>query len=119
MQDYAPAPGAKSSRRPGSATGSWRSGWRARPLPGCSMLSWKTAGRAGPGAGAAAVPGASGPAGRARGPADYVTGEDGIARTRAEKGRSRPLVTKFGQVTVSRIAYRAPGVPTCTRWTRR
>jgi hypothetical protein len=38
-----------------------------------------------------------------------VTGEDGIVRTRAEKGRKRPLVTKFGQVSVSRIAYRAPG----------
>jgi hypothetical protein len=38
-----------------------------------------------------------------------VTGEDGIVRTRAERGRERPLVTKFGQVTVSRIAYRAPG----------
>ena len=40
-----------------------------------------------------------------------VTGEDGVARTRAEKGRTRPLVTKFGQVGVSRIAYRAPGRP--------
>jgi hypothetical protein len=40
-----------------------------------------------------------------------VTGEDGVLRTRAEKGRERPLATKFGQVTVSRIAYRAPGVP--------
>ena len=40
-----------------------------------------------------------------------VTGEDGIPRTRAEKGRTRPLVTKFGQVTVSRIAYRVPGRP--------
>jgi hypothetical protein len=40
-----------------------------------------------------------------------VTGEDGAARTRAEKGRTRPLVTKFGQVTVSRIAYRSPGLP--------
>jgi hypothetical protein len=40
-----------------------------------------------------------------------VTGEDGIARTRAEKGRARSLVTKFGQVTVFRIAYRAPGAP--------
>ncbi len=38
-----------------------------------------------------------------------VTGEDGVARRRAEKGRTRPLVTKFGQVTVSRIAYRSPG----------
>jgi hypothetical protein len=40
-----------------------------------------------------------------------VTGEDGVARTRAEKGRVRPLVTKFGQVSVSRIAYRSPGRP--------
>jgi hypothetical protein len=38
-----------------------------------------------------------------------VAGEDGVPRTRAEKGRERPLMTKFGQVTVSRIAYRAPG----------
>ena len=38
-----------------------------------------------------------------------VAGEDGVVRTRAEKGRTRPLVTKFGQVTVSRIAYRSPG----------
>ena len=40
-----------------------------------------------------------------------VAGEDGVVRTRAEKGRGRPLVTKFGQVTVSRIAYRSPGLP--------
>src|SRR5260370_373232 len=39
------------------------------------------------------------------------TGEDGVLRTRAEKGREWPLATKFGQVTVSRIAYRAPGAP--------
>jgi hypothetical protein len=38
-----------------------------------------------------------------------VTGADGVVRTRAERGRTRPLVTKFGQVTVSRIAYRSPG----------
>jgi hypothetical protein len=38
-----------------------------------------------------------------------VAGEDGVARTRAERGRTRPLVTKFGQVSVSRIAYRSPG----------
>ena len=38
-----------------------------------------------------------------------VTGQDGVPRTRAEKGRTRPLVTRFGQVTVSRIAYRSPG----------
>ena len=40
-----------------------------------------------------------------------VTGQDGVRRPRAEKGRTRPLVTKFGQVTVSRIAYRSPGRP--------
>jgi hypothetical protein len=38
-----------------------------------------------------------------------VTGADGIVRTRAERGRTRPLMTVFGQVTVSRIAYRSPG----------
>jgi len=38
-----------------------------------------------------------------------LAGEDGVVRTRAEKGRTRPLVKKFGQVTVSRIAYRSPG----------
>lgn len=38
-----------------------------------------------------------------------VAGEDGVVRTRAEHGRTRPLMTKFGQVTVSRIAYRSPG----------
>ncbi len=32
-------------------------------------------------------------------------------RTREERGRERPLVTKFAQVTVSRIAYRSPGRP--------
>jgi hypothetical protein len=40
-----------------------------------------------------------------------VTGEDGVVRTRAERGRERPLMTKFGQVIVSRIAYRSPGRP--------
>ena len=65
-----------------------------------------------------------------------VAGEDGVRRTRAEKGRTRPLLTRFGQVTVSRIAYRSPGranvhlldrelnlpersIPTgCARWQR-
>ena len=40
-----------------------------------------------------------------------VTGEDGVVRTRAERGKERPLMTKFGQVTVPRIAYRSPGRP--------
>ena len=42
---------------------------------------------------------------------DDVAGEDGVVRTRAERGRTRPLVTRFGQVRVSRIAYRSPGRP--------
>ncbi len=37
-----------------------------------------------------------------------VTGQDGVVRTRAERGRTRPLTAKFGQVTVSRIADRVP-----------
>ena len=40
-----------------------------------------------------------------------VAGEDGVVRTRADKDRKRPLLTVFGQVIVSRIAYRAPGLP--------
>ena len=42
---------------------------------------------------------------------DDVAGADGVVRTRAERGRTRSLVTRFGQVTVSRIAYRSPGRP--------
>ena len=40
-----------------------------------------------------------------------VTGPDGIGRTRAERGHARPLASVFGAVTVTRIAYRAPGAP--------
>ena len=40
---------------------------------------------------------------------EQVTGPDGICRTRAEAGHTRPLATVFGPVTVSRIAYRSPG----------
>ena len=42
---------------------------------------------------------------------DDVAGEDGVVRPRAERGRERPLMTKFGQVSVARIAYRSPGRP--------
>jgi len=42
-----------------------------------------------------------------------VAGKDGVVRTRAERGRARPLMTVFGQVAVSRIAYRSPGWPGC------
>jgi hypothetical protein len=38
-----------------------------------------------------------------------VTGADGIARTRMEHDHRRPLATLFGEVTVTRTAYRAPG----------
>src|SRR5260370_30469231 len=40
-----------------------------------------------------------------------VAGEDGVVRTRAERGRTRPLTTIFGQVTGSRIASPSPGRP--------
>lgn len=42
---------------------------------------------------------------------EQVTGPDGIARTRAGAGHSRPLSSVFGQVTVSRVAYQSPGAP--------
>jgi hypothetical protein len=38
-----------------------------------------------------------------------VTGPDGICRTWAEAGHTRPLSSVFGPVTVTRIGYRAPG----------
>jgi hypothetical protein len=44
-----------------------------------------------------------------------VTGAEEIARTRTKQGRSQPLATKSGQITVTRIAYRARR--TRTHWT--
>jgi hypothetical protein len=38
-----------------------------------------------------------------------VVGADGVERTRVERGRSRRLATVFGQVTLTRMAYRSPG----------
>jgi len=42
-----------------------------------------------------------------------VTGADGVPRTRAERGHARTVVTRLGEVTVTRIAYRSGvrGVP--------
>src|ERR1700722_5922915 len=40
-----------------------------------------------------------------------VSGPDGVTRTRAERGHARQLASVFGPVTVTRIAYRAPGAP--------
>jgi len=42
-----------------------------------------------------------------------VTGADGVARTRAERGHARAMVTMVGEVQVGRIGYRAKerGVP--------
>lgn len=37
-------------------------------------------------------------------------GADGVARARTESGHQRELATVFRTVTVTRIAYRAPGV---------
>jgi len=39
-----------------------------------------------------------------------VVGADEVARTRVETGHERGLATVFGPVTVTRMAYRAPGV---------
>jgi hypothetical protein len=36
-----------------------------------------------------------------------VTGEDGVRRTRAERGHDRPVVTRLGEVRVRRIGYRS------------
>ncbi len=36
-----------------------------------------------------------------------VTGADGVPRRRAEAGHSRPVVTRLGEVTVTRIGYRS------------
>lgn len=38
-------------------------------------------------------------------------GADGVVRTRLEKDHRRALTTVFGPVTVTRMAYRAPGAP--------
>jgi hypothetical protein len=40
-----------------------------------------------------------------------VTGPGGVVRRRAERGHTRTLASVFGPVTVTRIAYRAPGAP--------
>jgi len=40
-----------------------------------------------------------------------VAGTDGVTRSRAEHGHPRALSTVLGEVTVTRIAYRAPGAP--------
>ncbi|MGH3889668.1 MAG: ISKra4 family transposase [Pseudonocardiaceae bacterium] len=40
---------------------------------------------------------------------EVVVGADGVGRARAEGGHQRDLATVFGTVTVTRIAYRAPG----------
>jgi hypothetical protein len=40
-----------------------------------------------------------------------VTGTDGVRRGRVEKGHKRGLTSVSGQVTIDRLAYRAPGCP--------
>jgi hypothetical protein len=39
---------------------------------------------------------------------ERVPGADGVVRTRVEKGHQRVLATVFGEVTVTRMAYRTP-----------
>ena len=109
MQGYAPACGTRRSRSRGSSTRRRRTGWPAEAaglqhaeleeqldVRGRELMRRLFQGRL------------DLPAARRSG-GDDVAGEDGVVRTRAERGRTRPLVTKFGQVTVSRIAYRSPG----------
>ena len=50
---------------------------------------------------------------------EQVVGEEGVARSRVESGHARALETVFGTVTVQRLAYRAPGLGTFLRPTRR
>jgi hypothetical protein len=40
-----------------------------------------------------------------------VAGADGVRRARVERGHTRALATVFGQVSVRRMAYRAPDAP--------
>lgn len=42
---------------------------------------------------------------------EHVTGDEGKVRSRVEPGHVRALETVFGIVSVERLAYRAPGVP--------
>jgi hypothetical protein len=41
---------------------------------------------------------------------EQVTGDEGVLRSRVEKGHERALETVFGTVSVGRLAYRAPPV---------
>ena len=50
---------------------------------------------------------------------DDVAGEDGVVRTRAERGRARPLVTKFGRSACRGSPTGRRAGTTCTRWTQR
>jgi len=50
---------------------------------------------------------------------EKVTGADGVAWTRAENRPIRPLATASGQLTLTRIAYRAPGAGNVARRMRR
>ena len=42
-------------------------------------------------------------------PRAEVVGADAVVRSRVESGHTRALTTVFGEVSVSRMAYRAPG----------
>jgi hypothetical protein len=43
-------------------------------------------------------------------PLELVVGDEEVARSRMEKGHQRGLATVFGEVSVLRLAYRAPGL---------
>lgn len=50
---------------------------------------------------------------------EEVTDASGLSRGSAEAGHERALATVFGEVTVSRLAYRRRSCPTCTPQTGR
>ena len=110
MQGYVPARD-RYLRGRESASGRLRTGWRRGKPRRRSTVSWRNSWTWGPGAAGQLFQDRLDATAAREERRHDVAGEDGVVRTRAEKGRERPLVTKFGQVTVSRIAYRSPGRP--------
>ena len=50
--------------------------------------------------------------------AEMITDADGVVHNAVEADHHRPLGTVFGEVTVTRLAYRAKGPRTCISPTR-
>ncbi len=84
--------GSTAPRPPVSTTPNWRPSYRARAVSCCGSCSKTVDLRAA----------------RER-PRAEVLDADAMAHTRVESGHTRALTTVFGEVSVSRMAYRAPG----------